>query len=579
MLFPNNLLPRPRWLTPPWTTTSAPWLDIDHALPADDRARHIDRFVTEVDLTSLRQAYAGRGSAAYPPEMLLRLALFEIHRGRLSPAQGASDCRKDDAVKWLLFGLKPSRSCLYHFRDRVGCHLDDWIRQILRIAKAEGLATFQRASLDGTFEPSRASRYALINDRTLESRRQQLDEAVARDFVLKSTAGPVPVPTPTSMPPADYVVIPNAPTSSALGTTISVTDPVVSPTVERADSALIKAASLSPAPSALPTLVEGSSSRLRWTGKNPATRFLQRQRYHQAWQHLEQRKRHQQETNARRAKCKRRSPERIKVSPTDPEAPLGFDKTKVFCPLYDVQLVCDLDSRFVLGYGVFAAVTDANLLVPALERARDLSGAMPTTVLNDGKYVTIMNLKYCDDHGVTMYSPLPNESEAKRKTAQQIPKREFTWLPMEQTYRCPEGHLLALRRSETRPRQLTETLIEYQYRCPATYCQNCPRQDACTRTPQRGRVINRSEHDDLWDKLRERMGKGESQALYKLRKQTVELQYADLKEHRGLRRFTCFGMKRAQIQVGLLVLVHDGLELLNARRQRQHGTIWPPETA
>ena len=132
MLFPDNL-PRPRWVTPPWTAASAPWLDLDRALSADDRARRVDRFVGELDLTSLRQAYAGRGSAAYPPELLLRLALFEIHRGRLSPAQWASDCRKDDAVKWLLFGLKPSRSCLYHFRDRVECHLDSWIRQILRI--------------------------------------------------------------------------------------------------------------------------------------------------------------------------------------------------------------------------------------------------------------------------------------------------------------------------------------------------------------------------------------------------------------------------------------------------------------
>lgn len=53
-------------------------------------------------------------------------------------------------------------------RNRLGGHLDRYIGQFLRIAKAEGLITAQRAAVDGTFEPSRASRHTLIDDRTLE---------------------------------------------------------------------------------------------------------------------------------------------------------------------------------------------------------------------------------------------------------------------------------------------------------------------------------------------------------------------------------------------------------------------------
>ncbi len=526
MLFPDNL-PRPQWVTAAWTASSAGWQDIDARLPADHRARLIDRLVDGLDVTNLRRGYAGTGSSAYPPELLLRLLLYEVDRGRLSPAQWASDCRRHDAARWLLWGLEPSRSCLYQYRDQLEGHLACYIGQVLRMAKAEGLITGQRASVDGTFEPSRASRHTLINERTLETRWQQLDGAVANDYASQATGGPTPKGSPSTVP----------------------------------------------AKSSLPNAVDGSSSPPQWLAKNPATRFLQRQHYQQARQQLGQRKQHQQETNTRRAKAKRRSPERIKVSPTDPEAALGFDKTKVFCPLYDVQLVCDLDSLFVLGYDVFAAVTDANLLIPILERTRDLSGAMPTTILNDYQYANLINLKYCSDHGVTMYSPLPDESRGKRKPPQQIPKREFTWLAVEQTYHCPEGHLLVLKRHEAQPRQETEKLIEYQYRCPAKYCRNCPRQALCTRTPQKGRIINRSEYDALWDELRERMEQPENQALYKLRKQTVERGFADVKEHRALRRFGSFGLRRARIQIGLLVLVHDGLELLKARSQRQGGTI------
>ncbi|MBL7042224.1 MAG: transposase [Pirellulaceae bacterium] len=49
----------------------------------------------------------------------------------------------------------------------------------------------------------------------------------------------------------------------------------------------------------------------------------------------------------------------------------------------------------------------------------------------------------------------------------------------------------------------------------------------------------------------------EAKQLYKRRKKTVELSFADIKEHRGLRRFPRRGLTRATTQVGLAVLVHN----------------------
>jgi hypothetical protein len=69
----------------------------------------------------------------------------------------------------------------------------------------------------------------------------------------------------------------------------------------------------------------------------------------------------------------------------------------------------------------------------------------------------------------------------------------------------------------------------------------------------------------LVDALRQRMQEDVGKALYKLRKQTVELGFADLKQHRGLQRFRSYGRTRARTQVGLLVLATNGLALLQAR--------------
>jgi hypothetical protein len=93
-------------------------------LPADHLARRVDRFVATLDLQPLRASYAGSGTAPWPPERLLRLALYEVQRGQLSPAQWTRDLTESGPVQWLLFGARPARSGLSAFRDRLGPYLD-----------------------------------------------------------------------------------------------------------------------------------------------------------------------------------------------------------------------------------------------------------------------------------------------------------------------------------------------------------------------------------------------------------------------------------------------------------------------
>jgi len=65
--------------------------------------------------------------------------------------------------------------------------------------------------------------------------------------------------------------------------------------------------------------------------------------------------------------------------------------------------------------------------------------------------------------------------------------------------------------------------------------------------------------EELLDALRERMQTEAAKKMYKLRSQTVELSYADLKEHRDLRRFHGRGLRRVTAEVGCLVLTHNVL--------------------
>ena len=292
----------------------------------------------------------------------------------------------------------------------------------------------------------------------------------------------------------------------------------------------------------------------------------QKERYDRADEILQQRL----EQNEGRQSSKRKPREKVLVSLTDPESALGRDKLGVFRPLFNVQLMCDLDSPLVLAYDTFATTHDAGMVGPMLQRTMDLAGCKLDKLLADSGYVSLRDLESCSAADAKLFAPWRENDyscqQGKKKAGNQftqIPKTEFEWLEEEQTYACPEGHHLKFWRQKKEPRLDYEITLR-MYTCPAEHCCGCSRQTQCTPNPQKGRTVSRMQNEELLDELRERMETTEAKALYKLRSQTVELAYADMKEHRGLRRFRSRSLRRAKTQVGLAVLTHNLLTVQHA---------------
>jgi transposase len=297
-----------------------------------------------------------------------------------------------------------------------------------------------------------------------------------------------------------------------------------------------------------------------WIAPTPRGRQQQHARLQRAGQIMAER----QARNGQKRAGKRRATEKIVLSVTDPEAAVSYDKEGVYRPLYNVQIIDDLDSPLVLAYEVFAQPNDAGLLGPMRRRGEALLRHRLDTVLADTAYAGGSDLAAAEGAGVTLYAPLPAEPKAE---AGKLLKSAFAWLPAEQTYMCPQGHRLVYQRSKRHKRSGAEKVLLHEYRCPAEHCQRCPLQAACTPAPEHGRTISRSEHEEKIMALRERMRTAEAKELYRQRGQTVELVNADWKAHRKLRRFSGRGLRRVRCQVGLLVLSHNLLALISERRE------------
>src|SRR5438105_4599663 len=137
--------------------------------------------MTHLDLTVLYDSYAGRGKAPHRPDLMLAIVLFETRRGQRKPSQWFQDTQENCALWWLGFGMRPSRSCWYEFRDRTGSYLDTLNEHVLPQAVEEEVSRVERGALDGSAVAANASRRRLINDERLTRRLAQLQAACQAD--------------------------------------------------------------------------------------------------------------------------------------------------------------------------------------------------------------------------------------------------------------------------------------------------------------------------------------------------------------------------------------------------------------
>jgi transposase len=574
-----------RFRVPPWDDSHPNKLDIEQRLSPDHLARIIDAAVERLDLSALRAAYHGTGSAAHPPERLLRVVLFEMHEGHHCPSQWFKASRECEPVRWLLRGAVVARTCWYDFRDRVGPLLPALHKEVLTQAIDAGLTPATRAAQDGTTVAANASRHKVVNQETLRRRSEQLATVMADDppatkgrgtatasassTVARASASPtaglevsspqrgavatMPTTEPAQTPAAQPNVMPKGMDSAAEAGRALLAGPAPAETAVARPSVTPEEAQ--PPAAAGPA----SSARPAWIAPTPAGRQQQQQRLERAQKRMDELHRR----NSEKWKSKQKAADAIVVSLGDPETVVGRDKEKVFRPLYNVQILDDLDSPLILGYEVFAQQNDTGVLGKMLERTRQQLGHGLRVLLADGSYAGGADLAAAEAEKVTVYAPVPGDGVEDPK---QIPKREFSWQADQQAYVCPQGHLMVLEES-WKEKRVDGGVQVSRYRCPPEHCQGCPQQPRCTAKPTSGRAVTRLEHEELIEALRARMTQPESQTLYRLRKQTVELVNADMKEHRKLRRFSGRGLTRARCEVGLMVLTHNLLTLVKEEQK------------
>lgn len=188
---------------------------------------------------------------------------------------------------------------------------------------------------------------------------------------------------------------------------------------------------------------------------------------------------------------------------------------------------------------VVADPTDTAHLVPMLEQAGENTEKCASLSLADGGYHSGPNLEACEQRGLTVAM-----SEAQHRALEQpYHKDRFTYDDTTDSYICPEGHTLNLRRVKN-----TKGTLVREYRASPAACRSCPAFGKCTKNGVYGRRVEIRPYDGLLRRHREWMATQEAKTAYSKRKELPEPTFGILKEQMGMRRFLLRGIANVKAE-------------------------------
>ncbi len=132
-------------------------------LPEDHLARFVVDIVSQLNIRPLSEAYAGRGSKAYHPEILLSLLFYGYATGVYSSRKIEQATHDSVAFRFISVNTHPDHDTIATFRKRFLDQLKPLFVQILMLAREMGIMKLGKVSLDGTKVKANASKHHALS--------------------------------------------------------------------------------------------------------------------------------------------------------------------------------------------------------------------------------------------------------------------------------------------------------------------------------------------------------------------------------------------------------------------------------
>ena len=332
-------------------------------LPENHLARFVVEIVSKLDLSPLVRAYAGRGSKAYHPSMLLSLLFYGYATGVFSSRKLQAATYDSVAFRYVSGNVHPDHDTIAHFRKRFLTELKPLFVQILLIAQEMGLLKLGTVVLDGTKVKANASKHQALSWQYACRLEQQLKDEVEALLALAEKA--------------DH---------------------------EESEQELDLPKELSRREDRLAVLKRAKKE----IERRAAERFSKEREEWEA--KMEERRRKEEMTGRKSGGPKPKPPppgprSRDQVNLTDEESRIMPTSGGGFEQAYNAQAAVDLDSMVIVESHLSQAPNDKQQLTPALAELSDLPEELGSieAVVADAGYFSRENVEACEQRGIDPY--------------------------------------------------------------------------------------------------------------------------------------------------------------------------------
>ena len=317
-------------------------------LPEMHPARFVESIVERLDVRPLRDAYDGRGKAAYDPTMLLALLFYGYAIGVMSSRKIEQACYDRVDFRYLSGNTSPDHVTISEFRRRFLPQMKEYFVQILLIAGQAGMLKLGTVSLDGTKIHANASKHQAASLKRARAERKRLEAEVQQLLARAERADSEPVPDDGM----------NVPEELALR----------EKRIAAIDDAIVQ--------------IE-ERERDRITGEEAEVESGLRQR----------------------SDCDPTIRQNAQINFTDPDSRIMPQAGGGFEQAYNAQAAVDVASGLIVYSEVSQRPNDVRLLEDAVDELTELSATLGRVdaILADAGYCSERNATHCESMGITPY--------------------------------------------------------------------------------------------------------------------------------------------------------------------------------
>lgn len=474
--------------------------------------RIVNQVIDKINIDPLLKKYKGGGTSSFHPRMLLKVLVYAYLSNVYSSRKIESGLKENIHFMWLSGMSKPDHNTINRFRsDRLKEILKTVFAQVVELLMESGHVSLKEVYTDGTKIEANANRYTFVWGNAIKTNKGKMEkqleelwqyaEGVAKEE-LKDTA-------PESFAPVDK-------------------EKVIS-TIASIDKALEGK-----------VIDKKVRQKLTYVKKN--------------WPSQIEKYNEQEKILAGRNS----------YSKTDTDA--SFMRMKEdhmrngqLKPAYNLQI--STKDQFILHYSLHQTTADTTTLKDHLKSFNDAYHKLPQALVADAGYGSDENLKTLEELSIEAYvKDNQFDREQKRKHKQDIfHVSSFPYDMGRDCFICPTGKQMRVTNEyeKTTRTGFKQTVTKYR----AENCQGCSLKEQCHKQQGNRSIEVNHRLRRYKEKVRQNLLSEQGIIYRKRRPCDVEPVFAHIKHNRNFKRYNLRGIKKVEIETGLLAIAHNLLKL------------------